>query len=299
LAYQIPYSADINISSFNIIYGQENQRAKPFAKDLCVLTDAEDDGSLVPSSGVAGLFDLNQNEVLYAKNIFKTVHPASLTKVMTAIVALKYGNPSQILTATKAITITESGAQLAGLKVGDKMTLDQALRILLLFSGNDVAMLIAENIGGTVNRFLDLMNEEAKRIGATGTHFCNPHGLTEANHYTTVYDMYLIFREAMKYETFLEIISMTNYKTIYHDKNGAEKVFQKSTTNLYVRGDKKPPLNVNVLGGKTGTTNAAGHCLILLSKDEKGNSYISVILQSTTSDDLYKDMNNLLEKIHN
>jgi D-alanyl-D-alanine carboxypeptidase len=217
---------------------------------------------------------------------------------MTALVALKNGSLDQVLTATSNVTITESGAQLCGLKPGDTMTLDQALRILLIYSANDAAMLIAEGIGGSVDNFVEMMNEEAQRLGATNTNFVNPHGLTDLNHYTTAYDLYLIFNEAIKYDTFNEIIRMGSYQTTYYDKDGKAKEFDKTTTNLFVRGDYSAPVNVNVVGGKTGTTSAAGHCLILLSRDENGSSYISVILRSASTDELYNDMIDLLDEIH-
>lgn len=178
------------------------------------------------------------------------------------------------------------------------MTLDQALRILLMYSANDAAMLIAEGIGGSVEHFVEMMNEEARRLGATNTNFANPHGLTDANHYTTAYDLYLIFNEAVKYDTFNEIIQMSSYQTTYYDKDGKAKEFNKTTTNLFVRGDYSAPSNVNVIGGKTGTTSAAGHCLVLLSRDENGSPYISVILRSSSTDMLYTEMIDLLDEIH-
>ena len=178
------------------------------------------------------------------------------------------------------------------------MTLDQALHILLMYSANDVAMLIAENIGGSIEGFVEMMNAEAVRLGATNTHFANPHGLTEENHYTTAYDLYLIFNEALKYEDMTQIMHMTTYDTVYTDGQGNSKELSVKTTNRYLRGDFSPPENVTVIGGKTGTTNAAGHCLILLTRDTSGNSYVSVILRDENSDDLYTDMTGLLRKIN-
>ncbi|MDE7045465.1 MAG: D-alanyl-D-alanine carboxypeptidase, partial [Acetatifactor sp.] len=166
------------------------------------------------------------------------------------------------------------------------------------YSANDAAMLIAENIGGTVENFVEMMNREARRLGATNTHFANPHGLTEEEHYTTAYDLYLILNEAVKYETINEIIQMTSYQTTYLDKNGKEKTFDKTTTNLFLRGDYQPPANVNVIGGKTGTTKAAGHCLMLLSRDAGGAPYISVILGSDETETLYREMTDLLDEIN-
>lgn len=252
---------------------------------------------MAEESGAAALFDLNANEAIYARNVHEKMYPASLTKVMTALVALDYGRLEQILTASNAVNISEPGAQLCGLVRGDTMTLDQALRIMLLNSSNDAALLIAENIGGSVEGFVEMMNEKAHELGATNTHFTNPHGLTDFDHYTTAYDLYLIFNEAIQYETFNEIIHMTSYQTVFYDKNGKEKNFNKKTTNLFLRGEKEVPGGVTVIGGKSGTTNAAGHCLILLSRDVSGAPYISVVLRAPTLDSLYEEMKDLLAEI--
>lgn len=298
LKYDMAYQTDSSISSFNVISRQNRRTATPFAANLCVVTENVTPETVNMEDAEAAVqFDVAGTGVLYAKNAHETLHPASLTKVMTALVALKYGKLDQTLTATSAVNITESGAQLCGLKAGDTMTLDQALRILLVYSANDVAMLIAEGVGGSVEQFVQMMNDEARSIGATNTNFANPHGLTDANHYTTAYDLYLIFNQAIQYDTFNEIIQMSSYQTTYYDKNGTAKEFNKQTTNLFIRGDYKTSSNVNVIGGKTGTTNAAGHCLILLSRDVNGSPYISVILCSSSTDGLYTEMVDLLDEI--
>jgi len=300
IKYDMPYDPDANVSTFHFFSGQNADRAETFAEDLCVVTgDYQNDNSVDMSQATAAvLFDVNEKEVIYSKNPHERLHPASLTKVMTALVALKNASPDMVLTATSSVTITESGAQLCGLKPGDYMTLDQALRILLIYSANDVAMMIAENVGGTTAEFIEMMNEEAIRLGATNTQFMNPHGLTEEGHYTTAYDLYLIFNEAIKYETFNEIIHMTNYNTTYFDSNGEGKSLAFETTNLFLRGNYQAPENITVIGGKTGTTNAAGHCLLLLSRDTNGAPYISIILCSTARDVLYTEMADLLHEIN-
>lgn len=299
LKYDFAYDPNYGVSSFQIMNSRKDLEADSFAEDLCIVSeDVLVDSVDVEQATAACLFDVANSEVLYSKNAHMQLYPASLTKVMTALVALKNGSMDQILTATDAVKITEPGAQLCKLKPGDSMTLDQALHILLLYSANDVANLIADNLGGSVDGFVDMMNEEALRIGATNTHFANPHGLTQENHYTTAYDMYLIFNEALKCEAFTQIIHMNSYDTVYKDADGNDKELSIGTTNRYLKGDFDPPDKVTVIGGKTGTTDAAGHCLILLSKDTSGNSYISVILRDATSDDLYDDMSDLLEEIN-
>lgn len=296
MAYQVDY----DVSSFNMVSREETRTAAPFASNLCVVTgDLTDDENVDMSQAkAAALFRLNDNTVLYAKNVHERLYPASITKVMTALVALENGSLNQVLTATDAVKITESGAVLCGLEAGDTMTLDQALRILLVYSANDVGMLIAENIGGSVDGFLSMMNARARELGATNTNFANPHGLTDLNHYTTAYDLYLIFNEAIKYDAFNEIIHMSGYQTVFYDKNGGPKEFNKQSTNQFLRGNYQPPANVNVIGGKTGTTNEAGHCLMLLTKDENGSPYISVILGAQSREINYNEMIDLLDEIH-
>lgn len=297
--YELPYSPNSSVSGFNILAATDSATVDTFAQNLCVITTDKKNSNFADTSQceAAVLFDINNKEILYAQNAHEQLHPASLTKVMTALVAIKYGTPEQILNATNAVYIDEQGAQLLGLKAGDSMTLNQALYICLLYSANDVAMMIAENISGSVDKFVELMNQEAQALGATNTNFVNPHGLTDPQQYTTAYDLYLIFSEAMKYEKFIEIVQSTSYDTTYYNiKNEPIEVSIKST-NKFLNGKETAPDNVTVIGGKTGTTNAAGHCLVLLSKDKNGAPYISIILRAESSDALYAQMIDLLEEI--
>ena len=271
-----------------------------YAANLCVVnSDIADSAISLSDASCAGLFDLKNRKTLYAVNVNKQVEPASLTKVMTALVALKYGKLDQVLIASSDVYISENGAQLIGLKEGDQMTLDQALHLLLIYSANDVAVMIADNIGGSVDKFVEMMNKEALAIGATGSHFANPHGLSADEHYVTPYDMYLMFNAAMQYKEFQQIINLPTYTTSYTDKDGTAVKVDIHSTNLYLKGDKDAPTNITVIGGKTGTTNAAGHCLILYAQDKSGNPYISVVMRAENSDTLYDEMTALLNKIAN
>ena len=297
-SYAMPYDAYSANSSFTVLSADQAGRADTFATDLCIANENYNESAVDMSQAeAAGLFSLGDKQTLYAKNVHERLYPASLTKVMTALVALKNGNREDVLTASANVKITEPGATLSGLKPGDRMTLDQALRILLIQSANDVAVMIAEQYGGTVEHFCEMMNEEARAIGATNCNFTNPHGLTDEEHYITVYDMYLIFNEACKYELFKEIIGMSAYSTVYYDENGGEISFDKASTNWYFNGEAAAPTGITVLGGKTGTTNAARNCLVLLSSDTSGKSYISIVLKSEERGILYTEMTDLLSVI--
>lgn len=303
--YDMPYVISNDVSSYQLLNITNQETLEPFAADLCVASkDIKTAGVDLSEAGTAALFNLKTLDTVYAKNVNLQVNPASLTKVLTALVAIKYGSPDQMLTASENVLITEPGAQLCGIKPGDQMTLDQALHILLIYSANDVAIMIAEGVtasvnggSGSVEDFVALMNAEAAELGATNCNFTNPNGLTEDGHYVTTYDLYLIFQEALKYDLFNRIIQMTSYNTVYTDVNGNEKSLEVNTTNLYLRGTYEMPTNINVIGGKTGTTNAAGHCLMLLSRSSDGTPYISIIMKETSGENLYADMTKLLEVV--
>ncbi len=209
---------------------------------------------------------LADREVLYSKDAFEKMYPASITKVMTSLIAIKYGNLEDQVTVTEDAVISESGATLCGIKPGDTLTLEQLLYGLMLPSGNDAGAAIAIHMAGSIDAFADMMNEEAMRLGATDTHFVNPHGLHDADHYTTAYDLYLIFNEALKYPVFRQLVTgstayTANYHTMEQDK-AVSKTWRGGNWYLDRRaGDAGWPYCI--FGGKTGTTKAAGYCLIM------------------------------------
>ena len=297
----VPYKVDSDISAFSIVGQSDDIKMDSFASNLCVgnANVTKNTSVNMTEATSAALFDVTNSNIIYGKNMHERLAPASLTKILTAVVALEYGNLDDVITVTKDVKITESGATLCGLKEGDTLTLNQALHALLIQSANDAANAIAIHLGGSIEGFSTLMNETAIALGATNSHFVNPHGLSDDNHYTTVYDLYLIFNKAIEYELFREIIHMENYSTIYQDSNGNKKEMEFKTTNMFLRGNYNSPNKVTVIGGKTGTTNAAGNCLILLSKDTAGNPYISVILRSKERQLMYEQMIDLLEEIYN
>ena len=145
----------------------------------------------------AVLMDVNTEAVLYSKNADTQLYPASITKIMTAMLALKYGNMDDVVTITQENLDLESGSQVCGFWAGDQVTMDQLLHCLLVYSGNDAASAIATHVGGSTEGFVEMMNSFAKELGCTGTHFTNPHGLQDENHYTTPYDIYLMLKLTM------------------------------------------------------------------------------------------------------
>ena len=296
------YSLRVPFDKDNVVFGipgdiAVTDTAPGFASDLCV-TDRDIGGGLISLDAYsAGLYDLTGTEILYSRDAFTKRSPASLTKIMTALVTLKYGNLDDIVTVTDTAKDIEFGSSVCDIKTGDQLTLRQLLYGMMIASGNDASMMIAEHVGGSVAQFVRMMNDEARSLGATRTQFTNPHGVTDSEHYTCVYDLYLIFHEAMKYDIFLDVISRINYYAEYRNAQGNAVAVTWESTNHYFTGEASLPDNVIVFGGKTGTTDDAGACLALLAKDLYGNPYLALILHANDKDQLYVEMNRLLSLI--
>lgn len=300
---ELPLSYHVYETSeeYGLIGVNESSQITTFANNLCVAGTEDitlDNVNVFYIEG-AGLFDINQKEVLFSKNLHEKLYPASTTKILTALVALKYGQlTDQIIVSEQAVNLP-SDSSLCYFKAGDKVTLEQALYGLLVCSGNDAGNVIAEHISGSVEKFSELMNEEARKLGATNSHFVNPHGLQDENHYTTVYDLYLIFKEAIKYDEFNKIINAKSYNANYVDSSGTEVNGTWNATNRYLAGTAEIPEGITVIGGKTGTTFDAGACLVLLSENNNKDPYISIVLKADGRDILYSGMSDLLENIRN
>ena len=162
---------------------------------------------------------------------------------------------------------------------------------------NDAAVAIADYIGGNSEQFAQMMNEEAQALMATKTHFLNSNGLHNENHYTTAYDLYLIFNECIKHDEFVDIINTAEYTA---NITGADKTMRQVTwkqTNFYALGEAELPQSATIIGGKTGTTEPAGNCLILLEKDSSGRPYISIVMGADTKSLLYQDMTAIINGI--
>ncbi len=293
-----PYSFEERPFELAGISVEEAETLPLFAEDLCVVSDESAyDGSEVNSE--AGLLlSLSDHSVMYSKNAFERLYPASTTKIMTALIAIKYGNLDDIVTVTDEAVITEAGATLCGIQPGDVLTLRQLLYGLMLPSGNDAGAAIAVHMSQSIQGFAELMNQEALRLGATGTHFVNPHGLHDENHYTTAYDLYLIYQEALKYPEFREVTKTTAYPAEYADKDGSPVSRTWEGGNWYMTGREETPEGLTVFSGKTGTTKAAGCCLVMAS-EEQGKEYVSIILKSENRNSLYDNMTNIISKIVN
>lgn len=212
------------------------------------------------------LMEQKTGRVLYEQNAHEALPMASTTKVMTALIALERGNLSDIITAgPNAFGVPGTSIYLAQ---GEQLTLQDMLYGLMLASGNDAAVAIAEHIAGSVDAFCTLMTEKAKELGCENTVFSTPHGLPAQNHHTTAYDLALITKEAMKIPLFREIVS-TQRATIPWAEHDYDRVLNNKNRLL----SSYP----GATGVKTGYTKAAGRCLVF-SAERDGLALIGVVL---------------------
>ena len=227
------------------------------------------------------LFINETDKYAYAsKNAFKRMYPASMTKLMTAMVVLDKVNSHEIslddvVTVSNYYDLSAEGGGINELGIGSEITVKDLLYTLLIQSNNYYALILADYVAGSEEAFCGLMNEKAKAIGATNTHFANPHGLDDVDHYTTAYDIYLIIKEAHKYAVINDIDTHESYNYIYNNSNGYPVEVDISATNFFLSGAAKLPANFEIKVWKTGTTDGAGNCLTMyLTKD--GKDYILV-----------------------
>lgn len=241
------------------------------------------DGAPSVTADAALLIDATNGRVLFEKNADKVMYPASTTKIMTALVALEAVGKGEIsldqplvLSEAANATLDIDGSGIA-LKVGEEMRLENLLQGLLIASGNDAAVCIAEGISGSIEAFVERMNEKAVKLKLKDTHFVNPHGLHDPEHRTTAKDLARLAAEAMKNETFRSIVECAH---IYlPETNMSEKRYFINTNNLVSRMRYPYYFYDKATGIKTGSTTEAGYCLVA-SAEDNGKSVISVILKA-------------------
>ncbi|MFZ5597792.1 MAG: D-alanyl-D-alanine carboxypeptidase family protein [Bacillota bacterium] len=235
------------------------------------------------SAASAILMDAQTGQVYYEKKSNARREPASLTKIMTSIIALEYGHPEEVVTVGKKAASICVGQELM-IRKGDRMTLEDLIKAALIYSANDSTVAIAEHIAGSEENFVRLMNAKALAIGALDTHYGNTNGYHHPNHYTTAYDLALITRYALGNEQFARIVK-TPRTTIHFEEGRAPREI--SNTNMLVRENAYE----GILGVKTGSTIRAGRCLIAAA--QRGDrTLIAVVLHCR---DRYKDAVALLD----
>ncbi len=240
------------------------------------------------------LVDLDAKEVLFAQGIYDKAYPASITKLMTALLCVENGNMDEVVTMQESDFSLEAGSQVSGLAPGDHVSLGSLFQTLVVYSANDASMAIARTIDGSVDRFVRHMNTRAEELGLLQTHFTNPSGLHESELYTSAYDLYLLMNEIIQYSEFRDCCALSVYELQYTGNDGTPHSIYLDSTNQFATGVESLPQRISLLGAKTGTTDEAGACLAAAFQNEQGVSFIAVILNADNRTVLYNDMRQLM-----
>lgn len=232
------------------------------------------------------LIDNKTNKVLYSKDMNRKMFPASTTKILTAILVLENHSLDEKVTASyNAVMTIPSGYSTASIQIDEVLTVEQLLELLLVHSANDAANVLAEYTGGSIDSFVAMMNTKINELGLSDTHFTNPYGLQDNNHYTTAHDLAIIMQYCLKNDDFRKIAGQASCAIPSTNKSEPRKY--SSTNELLIAGNSN--YYPNLIAGKTGYTSEAGECLV--SAAYNGNlELVGVILNSTNR---FKDTRSL------
>ncbi len=256
-----------------------------------------------PLAKAALLMDTETGQILYEKNIARKMYPASTTKVITTLLALENSSPEELVMVSRRAA--EIGGSRVGLQPGEQVPMQHLLYILMLSSANDAAIAIAEHVGGSVEHFAEMMNNCARELGAKKTHFVNPHGMPNKNHYTTALDLALISRQAMQNITFRRIVRTLNYKTERKKNMSGELLSEVERLESIYGPVQEDFYNHNKLLGngryaysgangiKTGYTVDAGQCIVASAK--RGDRELIAVVLNTQGNNLWTDTAMLLD----
>ncbi len=298
ITYSDKYDSEM-INEVQLSSSLPTMKAGGYQSRLAIIPDGQDVNAddFVADTYATLLVDNENNVPIVSYNSLRRIYPASTTKLMTGIVvcdALYSGKISldDQITLSHDIQFNEDGVLTSPLKAGYTITVRNLLYGLLMRSYNDFAVILAEYVAGDQASFVDLMNQKAYEIGATNSHFANPHGLHDDNHYVTAYDMYLILQEAEKYEIIREIDSYDSFTYSFTDADGVSWEDDISPTNQFLSGNYQLPSNIKIDSWKTGTTRLAGH-ILTMNVEVDGKKYSLFVADGTSEDDLYNKIGTL------
>lgn len=256
---------------------------------MSVLADVEEPEVTAP---IAILMDGKTGKVLYEKEAYTRAYPASLTKMLTAIVVMEHCNLTDTVTYTDdALIGIEQGYVTASLIDGEILTIEDLLNLLLIPSANEIGNMLALHVSGSIEAFVELMNQKAQEIGCKDSHFVNTNGTHDENHYTTAYDMALIGRYAMQYEPLKEIVSKIYYELGDTNKYTGKTRIYETTNGLLLSGSPNSYYRY-AKGIKTGYTTPAGSCLAAYAEKDDMELYV-VVLKCEGAGDRYPSIKNL------
>lgn len=275
-------AAVITTSAF-AVFAEPTEAPTPPADNGIYMEDPSLTAPDTSNAGAVLLMDMNSNRVLYSKNADQKMYPASTTKMMTAILALESDKMGDTVTATyealESITLEDSHM---GILIGEVLTMEDLVNSTLIYSANDAANVIAVHVGGTLPDFVDMMNAKAQELGLTNTHFVNACGVHDDDHYTTATDLAKLAKYCMQNEKFREIVKKPTYHIDPTNKYTQNRDLP--ATNLFLSAARSAHhVYAPCTGIKTGTTDAAGHCLVSSAR-YNDMELLSVVLKASDWD---------------
>ena len=238
----------------------------------------------------AVLYNASTGEFLYEKNADQRFYPASITKILTALLVLENCSLDDVITCSEVVYDLEDNASNTGLQPGEQLTVREALYTLMLQSANDTANALAEHVAGSVSAFADMMNQKAEYLGCTGTHFTNPSGLTDDNHYTTAHDMALIAQAAYANPDFRVFVSTVEEQVEPTNLHEETRFLTNHHRMLQPDSDYYQEW---CTGGKTGFTSAAWNTLVTFG-EKGGRRYVCVLLHGNGAGQNYLETTDLM-----
>jgi len=296
--------------TYSLVYATDNRTKDPDAKKTEITQEQKEEPSKTEEKKIeettpvvslgpdiqaeaAFLISPSTKKVFYEKNADMRMYPASTTKIMTAYLALTHLDLNKECTASAAAVDIDRDGSNMGISQGEILTVRQLVDSLVIHSANDAANVLAEEVSGSIEEFVNLMNEKALELGMNNTHFENPHGYHSDNHYTTARDMAIIACTAMENETFAEMVGMKKLTIPKTNKYDTERVF--STRNALINPYSDISLQYRFATGiKTGHTSNAGYCFVG-SATKNDMDLISVVFKSTSYNRAFIDTKNLFE----
>lgn len=276
-----PYNKSIRAFSTS---AKEDALVSPgISSTLCVGEDnTQMEGIQSVQDEIGGFFSLTDRTIPFSNHLYDRVSPGKITQLMTALLAAEHLNLDEDTVIEQEDRVYGKGAKTCGLAEGDRIVVKQLLNAVLVSSAEDACQTLARLTSGSQDSFVTLMNEKAQELGMTNTHFVNTTGYSSEDQYTTVYDIYLLLNEFLKYPDLLNSMSLPDYTITYTNGKNEQKQKWLDSDNPFVTEKITVPKNVTVLGGKALTSNSSNYAA-LLTQNNYGEFYVSIIFTEKES----------------
>ena len=268
------------------------------ARNLCVgESNTKMEGIESREGEVAGLFDLQDKEILFSQNLHEKVSPGNINQLMVALTAYEELNMEESVTIEQEDVVGRRQGRSSGLATGNVVTVQQLIHGVLVYSAEDACYALARIAAGGKDAFIEHMNQKAQELGMTNTVFSNVTGAEDENQYTTVYDMYLLFHQLLEYPDLIHAMGLNSYIMNSTKSNGDLKQQVLDTDNLYLTGSLSVPKGVTVLGGKYMSTKTQ-YATALLVQNNYGDAFVLIVFRTDSEETMNTRIREMLGKIN-